>query len=568
MTSSAEHETATAPWMLGLLMRTRVRMALNHLRIAARESRLRLIATMVFIAVIWVGLYGLFYWVFRWFNRHTPLEGAVAIPMVFNFFFLMMLALLAFSNAIIAYGSLFSPRESAYLITSPARPTDVVTFKYVETLLFSSWSLILLGLPLMQAMADAANEPPLFYLLFVVCFLAFIPIPGAIGLLAAWLTARFLSRNVKRVCAITGGIVFVAISVWGLRTIQQVPGDSAVWLRDFMARMSFVESAFWPNAWVARSIDHATEGKPAEALLYLGVIIANALFLSWLAVRVVARHLMPAYDRASIARTGVQRRPSRPSGGVAGMIFFYLPLPLRLLAAKDLRTFLRDPMQWGQLVILFTLMGLYLLNIPNLHGDLAGTKFQLAIPFLNLCAVSLILATFTSRFVFPLVSLEGHQLWLIGLLPMPRGRILLAKFAFAMTVTLVVAGTTMTLAGVILRLDWAWSLVHLAVTFSVCFGLCGLAVGIGARLPLFNQGNAARIANGLGGTINLIASVILVAALMLGMGYAALTSMQLTSDQSPELFMLSAAVLTVVVAVAAGVTALRMGARHFERVEL
>ena len=35
------------------------------------------------------------------------------------------------------------------------------------------------------------------------------------------------------------------------------------------------------------------------------------------------------------------------------------------------------------------------------------TSWGSLVPFLNLCAVTLILATFTSRFVFPMISLEG-----------------------------------------------------------------------------------------------------------------------------------------------------------------
>lgn len=553
---------------LPLLLRARARMAWNHLGLVFRESRLRVLATLVFIFAIWAGLYGMFLLVFRWLGR-TPLEGAVATPMVFNLFFLMMLALLTFSNAIIAYGALFSPRESAYLIAGPVRPRDVVCLKYLETLVFSSWSLVLLGLPLMRAMADATAEPSFFYPLFVTYFLVFIPIPGALGLAAAWFTARFVSRNLRRAALLGGAALLAALGVMALRLVRQAPSDSELWLRSFVARMQFVESALWPNAWVSRGIDRATEGRVDEALMYLAVTAANALFLSWLAVGIVSRYFIPAFDRASGARGGAARRPSSAAGGIAGRMFFYLPVPLRLVAAKDLRTFFRDPMQWSQLVILFTLMGLYLLNIPNLHGDLTGTRFQLIIPFLNLCAVSLILATFTSRFVFPLVSLEGHQLWLIGLLPVPRGRVLLAKFAFAMTVTLSVGGAAMLLASAILELDWVWTTVHLAVTFAVCFGLCGLAVGVGARWPMFGQTNAARIANGVGGTINLVASVVLVAVLMMGLGYAAWQSLHLSVvDRTADLYMLSAAGLAVAVSIVTGWTALRMGARHFQSIEV
>ena len=50
---------------------------------------------------------------------------------------------------------------------------------------------------------------------------------------------------------------------------------------------------------------------------------------------------------------------------------------------------------------------------------------------MNLSVVGLLMSTFTTRFVFPLVSLEGRHFWLLGLLPLKRDTILWAKFLFS-----------------------------------------------------------------------------------------------------------------------------------------
>jgi ABC-2 type transport system permease protein len=42
---------------------------------------------------------------------------------------------------------------------------------------------------------------------------------------------------------------------------------------------------------------------------------------------------------------------------------------------------------------------------------------------------------------------------------------------------------------------------------AICVGLCGLAVGMGAWLPSFEEKSSARIASGLGGMLNLVASM-------------------------------------------------------------
>jgi len=265
---------------LGLLLRVRGRAVVNRVAQAVHDAPIRLVAAVLLIGLIWFGLYGLFRLVFVQLSR-TPLEATVAIPLVFNFFFVAMLALLTFSNAIIAYGALFGKSESPYLLTLPIAPLDVVTLKYLECLALSSWSLILLGLPMMFAMA-ATSEEPIFYLFFLAFFLAFIPIPGAIGLLLAWGVARFFPRRATRAATLLTAVGLTAVIVTGLRSLQIGETATEVWLRAFLTRMSFVQSALLPNNWVAAGIDHAVHGQFPVSFRYLGVTLANAFFLSWL----------------------------------------------------------------------------------------------------------------------------------------------------------------------------------------------------------------------------------------------------------------------------------------------
>lgn len=560
-------DSALVPLGVRLLLRTKTRALTNRVAQAVQASPLQIGCTVLFIAVIWLGLYGLFYAVFDYF-RQLPLEGAVAVPLIFNFFFVALLVLLTFSNAIIAYTSLFRREEASYLLAAPLPPKDLVIVKYFETLLFSSWSLILLGLPLMLAIADFTRERGAFYALFLATFLFFVPIPGALGLLAAWGTARFLPQTGRRLLTAGGVVGLVLVTLWGLRTIQLSDGYSSSWLKQFFLRVDFVQSALLPSAWVSRGISRAMHDKPIDALLYLAVTLANALFLSLVAIRVVSRGFLAAFDRASAARGRTERPAAPASRGLVGLLFFYLPTPLRLIAAKDFRTFLRDPMQWSQLVILFGLMALYLVNMPQFHLDLMSPTLSLLIPFLNLSAVSFILATFTTRFVFPLVSLEGHQFWLIGLLPIPRRSILLAKFAFAITVCATVAVGTMGLASYILRLPLTWSLLYLAVTFAVCFGLCGLAVGLGARLPVFDERNPTRIANGFGGTVNLIASVGMIGLVLAGMGTITRRVQLEETLAYIDGTVIGISILVILLAAVTGVVSLFVGTEHLKRLEV
>ena len=126
---------------LKLLLALRLRLLRNRLRQIAHEQPLKLAGSIGSVLLIWIGLYALLVFTFRQVRRPV-LEGIVATPLIFTFFFLALTGMLAFSSAILCYGSLFRRSESSYLMASPVNLRDVVIINYFESLLLSSWSLV------------------------------------------------------------------------------------------------------------------------------------------------------------------------------------------------------------------------------------------------------------------------------------------------------------------------------------------------------------------------------------------------------------------------------------------
>ncbi len=561
-------DIATKPVGFSVLLALKLTILRNRLYQAASQSPFKVAVGVVFLCTIWVGLYVLFALIFRSFNR-TPLEGAVVVPVIFNIFFLALLVLLSFSNAVIVYGSLFAREEPSFLLSAPVRPSHIVLIKYLESLFFASWSLILLGLPLMAAMARSFEESTGFCLMFLAFFICFVPIPGGLGLIMAWLAAKLSPGRGERALIVVGAGILLVAALWSLRLARNVELVPERWVSEFFARMSFVQAALLPSTWVSKGIEQMLHRHNSLSVGYLLVTAANALFISWIAVRMCGRDFLATYNRA-MAGGGVRtngRQSTARRADACELLFVYLPSRLRLIAAKDLRTFLRDPLQWSQLVVLFGLMALYLLNMPRFYRDFATSTWGLLLPFLNLCAVTLMLATFTTRFVFPLVSLEGRQLWLLSLLPLSRGRLLLAKFAYAATVTVPLAVATTLLAAQAMSLGWAWSIVHVGAGAVACLSLCAVAVGLGARLPSFKERNPGRIANGFGGTVNLVASMAVVLLVLAGMALASVRVHRLQL-KAPDGLILWSVGLGCLAAAAVGAWALRAGAKHLNRTEV
>jgi ABC-2 type transport system permease protein len=137
------------------------------------------------------------------------------------------------------------------------------------------------------------------------------------------------------------------------------------------------------------------------------------------------------------------------------------------------------------------------------------------ISFLNLAVVGLILSTFTTRFIYPVVSLEGRRLWILDLAPLSRDSILIGKFLFAAVGSLLPCALLIFLSDLVLHIAPSMLLVHQLTCLILCVGLSGLAVGLGARMPDLREESPSKIAAGFGGTLNLVLSALYIVAVVL-----------------------------------------------------
>jgi ABC-2 type transport system permease protein len=549
----------------GVLLRYRGLQLRNTVDRQLQESPGRAFIVVVLLVLIWWALYAVLTQVLHQIGRYE-LVAFVAKKHIFIHFFLVLAVMLAFSNAILAFSSLFGRDEAAHLLTSPANPRQIVCLKWLEGMLLSSWSFLLLGVPLMLAVASSTSVEWYYYPLFVGHFIGFVIIPATFGLLAAWAVAMWAPRRPLAVL-VWGALLMAGVGLfWLWRVFRNASGDQ--WLTSLYSQLNLARQPLLPSTWSANGVFAAIEQRAGLSLFYLGVVLAHGAFFSWLTVNLIARRWAVAYSRARQGRSHSRIKEGWFTAGLCQFLFPYLPARLRSLMLKDLRGFARDPAQWTQMVIMLGLLVIYAANLRRLPLDLGTPGMRAVVAFLNLTTVSLIMATFTSRFVFPLLSLESQQLWLLGLLPMPRWHLLLVKFAFSLTITGLSSLLVMGLAVRALDLPGDWARLQLTVCLAICIGLSGLAVGLGARFPVLGQRNPARIASGFGGTFNLITSMLFVALEVGGLAVAGLVKIgaeiQSVGDVPIAAWLMPT--MLVLAVVVAG-TSLVVGGRHFARLE-
>ncbi len=493
-----------------LLLSIRRKIVRSTLSLMLRTARLRITLVALLSLIFWGSLFGIFYEAFHFLED----LHADVIPMLFNAFFLSLMVMLTFSSGILLYSGLYTSREARLLLTLPASPDAIFAHVFQESIWFSSWGFVLLGSPMLVAYGLVHNAPLPYYVLMLPFMVSFVIIPATIGGMLCVTLVRWLPRLRLHVLSLAAAIVLCLGGWVGWSAFSQNDADrlTTSWFEQAFSRLAVTEQRFLPSWWLTSGLIEASRRTSdparqwaafAESGAFLAVLVSNGLFLQLLAgllAQTWYRHgyglLAGEYTARRAPRSNWLDHAIERMGSKRG-------LPLRLLLVKDLRLFRRDIAQWSQVAIFFGLLAIYFLNLRSFHYD---ASYALLVGSLNLGVVGLILSTFTTRFVYPMISLEGRRFWILGLLPVPRDQIVWSKLVFSVAGSLPPCCLLILMSDRMLGLPGDAILLHEIACGTLCFGLSGIAVGLGARIPDLREASPSKIAAGFGGTLSLVLS--------------------------------------------------------------
>jgi ABC-2 type transport system permease protein len=462
--------------------------------------------------VIGIGLW-VSYISFRFVER-LPAFGVMLNSKLIGLLFFALLLLVVLSTVIICYTTIFLARETAFFFQHPIPPRTTFAVKLGEAVAMSSWATLFLCYPVLVAFGVLRGAPALYYLEAALVLGVFLLFAGFTGATVAILAAPIV-RRLTLVEVMGGGAVVLLLISWAfLRSFHlwETDGEDNLLLLDrFTTQLSVLQSPYFPGHWAAGAVLAASVGNHGEALFQGATLLANTLvFIPFLAAYGSRR-----YTREWLAACSEKRRKVRPAAEErsAPRRRGRARNPLAALVVKDLVVFLRDPAQVSQSILFLALMLVYSLSLLRMPAGITS-QYSSVLYFANLGALCAILSSFTSRFLFPLVSLEGRAFWIVGLAPIPRSHLLYQKALFGLGMTLTLGLLTALVSS--LALGHSGGPLASALYTTALAGVCltSLAVGLGAAYPNFQEDNPARIAIGLGGTLNFFASALAVAILI------------------------------------------------------
>ena len=476
---------------------------LSHLR---REDGARIAVIGTAFATVMAGGMVLTIAGFRFVLR-LPAMGEVISSGLVQLLFFVLLHFLIASNLLLGYSYLFRARRTSLYIALPIPPERVFLVRAGEAVLQSSWAGFVLVGAVLTCYGISHRAAPSFYALIPVVLLPFLALCGAAGVTLAFILAALRSRFGRRVffaAALLTAVLGAAYLAEQVRALSLQPGREMVFFTRLTDRLRAMSSPFWPGKWASAAVTAFARGRPAEGFFSSALLAATACaFWPLLDLFGRRRYLRLWQDLSACGAHGARRPPRMTASG-----------PRAAIIRKDLVLFFRDPTQFLQLALFVLLMGLYTISLLRVPIDILPQAFFRYVSMANLTAIAFILASFSARFVYPLLDTEGRAVWVLAAAPLRFERVVTAKLIMGCALLTPFALALGTASQTLLGVAYGPLLLGTLLVTLLALALASLALAFSASCARFKSDRPSEVLGTAGGTANFLASTGLVCVVM------------------------------------------------------
>ncbi len=520
----------------------------------------------------WSVVFGLSYRVLSYFRGVEEIGSLLAGKML-GMALLAFFSILLLSNLVTALSTFFLAKDLDLLVSSPLDWLRFYLAKLVETTLHSSWMVGLMIVPILTAYGLVFDGGWLFPLVAVAALVPFLLLPAVIGTgLTLVLVNVFPAKRARDVLSLLALALVGAVVLWlrMARPEQLARPEGFQNLVEFIILLQAPTHALLPSEWAASMLMNWLQRVPDALPPFLLWSTAAAFVTAGAAMHQALYAVGFTKAQEGAGQSPTQRRWQ----GALGALVTWLPVTRREFILKDLRLFFRDTTQWSQLILLAVLLIVYIFNIralPLFTGEQVPYTLITMVMFLNQGLAGFVLAAIAARFVFPSVSLEGRQLWLLKSSPLDLRAMLWSKYWIGTLPLLVLALIITVVTADILRASPFMTALSVVTITAFTLGVTAMALGFGTIYPQFESENAAQIPTSFGGMVFMMSAVLLLALITVIEAGAVADHLRAAQAGEPTGMTLSALVrlgLVVVLCGAATVIPLRMARQRMEALEV
>ena len=506
-------QASTHPPSLGLLLSPRLRVTRRALGAHPR----RMVAGLAGLVATLLGTLALFENVLGYFHALGEIGPLLTLRLL-ELLIVTLAGVTLLSSTIAALSIFYLSDETALLLASPVPLRRIHHARFVETLVASSWMVLVFSVPALLAWGRVHDAHGAFLPLALLALVALLVLLTATGILLASAIVLVLPARGARDGLLIASALLIGAGLLALRLARperlEGAGDAGGFAA-FLLGLGAGPSPWLPTTWTS-DLMRALLGADAPAVpLRLGLLVTSAALAVEASASLLGRVLPLAWSRAQSGR-GKGGPPGRANHPLDALLR-PLPRPLALFFAKDLRLFLRDPAQWSQLLLLAALGAIYVFNfsaLPIAETTAVAVLLRDLAQLANLPLAAFVAAALAVRFVFTMPALEARTFWLVRSSPIMLEHVWRAKFTAGYLPLLAVALAMAVGTNVLLDAPASTHIIYGVTLALLLAAIVSLGLAMGATHAPRDGRSVAQVAAGPAAMGYMTASLGLVAAVV------------------------------------------------------
>ncbi len=274
-------------------------------------ERKKLVLILLLVAGLWAVLYLVCVKALRYFSAEE-MFGLIAAIRLLSMILVTFAFVAVISNLITTFSSFFLSEELELIMASPTPARAIYATRFLETLVESSWMVLLFGFPIFVAYGSVFSAPWTFYVLSLTGLISLLVIITAVAIFVVqYLVGSFPVRRLRDLFVFVGLLIFVGIYLLFrmMRPEDFLNPEGFASIMDYLSTMSEPSSPLLPTTWLLGLLRPYITGYGFEEIpLFFGLLILGAVVAFRLAGHNHEAIHFQGYSRAAESRGAVSAK--------------------------------------------------------------------------------------------------------------------------------------------------------------------------------------------------------------------------------------------------------------------
>lgn len=400
------------------------------------------ISIFVLLSIISVKIFG---YIYNQSDFTLPLKYFLAEKLL-TMVFLTMYTMLILSSLISTLNIFFLSKDLNLLFSSPVPSGKIFFWKGIEVTINSSAMVVFFSLPVLFSYFYYFSPSAGNIILSIFAFLLFIISGVLIGITTGFIIPGFISvKRLQPALSVTS-ILLISFVVIFIRMLQPEKfGNPEIIdnVLDYIGSFSTPFFKHFPFHWISNSMISISKGVYSDYINFgisFLVLILILLLLLWFFQK---RFYFKLFDKLKKGISGGRKTSPWNKRIIKG--------DYGTLLKKELKSLLRTPEQWSQLLVIGAIIVVFIMNMKII--PLPSPQIKNFIAYMNIGMAAFIVTGLNSRFTFTSIPMENPGIVHILASPFDRKKILKFKLGFYLIPMMILAFALFFTGEITLKLD-------------------------------------------------------------------------------------------------------------------